>query len=69
MIMTVRQAEDLICPYLSAGDSKTKCSSERCPVWRWVETDMILDINLPKDLKAGYCGAGGRPEIYRLEDF
>ena len=69
MILTVRQAEDLLCPYFSSLGTKMKCVSERCPVWRWVETESVLDLNMQKNLKAGYCGSGGRPEVLRLENF
>jgi hypothetical protein len=67
MILTVRQSEDLFCPYFSASGNKTKCVSERCPLWRWVDTELVLDLNMPRELKAGYCGAGGRPEVFKLE--
>ncbi len=69
MIMTVRQAEKRICPYQSDGMPK-KCSASECPLWRWANPDLLmLKEDMPSDIKAGYCGAGGKPEVYKLEEF
>lgn len=69
MIMTVRQAERKICPYQS-GETSKKCTASECPLWRWANPDLlILEKDMPPDIKAGYCGAGGRPEVYKLEEF
>lgn len=68
MILTVRQAEGLVCPYQSTATAKVSCKSESCPLWRWIEPGKTAST--PQEgVKAGYCGAGGTPGIIKLEDF
>jgi len=29
----------------------------------------MLKEDAPSDIMAGYCGAGGKPEVYKIEEF
>lgn len=69
MILTARQAEDKVCPMMSREGAKIKCESESCAMWRWVNMDLLVSTDTTEDIKAGYCGAAGKPQVYRLEEF
>jgi hypothetical protein len=70
MVMTARQAEKKICPFKSSAFEQAKCVADNCPLWRWADPDlMILKEGSDPNIKAGYCGAGVRPEVYRIEEF
>jgi hypothetical protein len=69
MIITVKEAQQMKCPY---SPSEANCTGDGCPAWRWLspdkyyrETILAMDNGKtrPKRTKVGYCGRAGKPAL------
>jgi hypothetical protein len=73
MIITVKEAQQMKCPY---SPSEANCTGgsikDGCPAWRWLPPDkyyreeiLIMDNGKAraKRTKVGYCGRAGKPTL------
>lgn len=70
MIVTLKEAEGLGCPFRAPASTRAwmaNCIHRRCMAWRWEDPAMdgrrFPDAFVSDDAPRGYCGLAGTPVL------
>jgi len=69
MIVTEEQAKKKLCPS-SYPDPNVQgdCLASECMAWRWIDPDTFQTATgVRPQVKLGYCGKAGRPDLMKGE--